>query len=196
MNLPDTAPLSPEQYEELLAKQDWASLSKSLTKFAWNKTHRRSWEEAEDLAQSAIRRVFDARLQRWNPKTQPNVFWFLGNIVANLVKDERRKFKGGRVETPHDHEGLDSLAPEAVDATDEVLARRQRAALIVRGLEQRVASDRPCALVLAAFQAEVDDPREQASSTGLAVQTVYNARSRLRALAIELAQTFDRGTLQ
>jgi DNA-directed RNA polymerase specialized sigma24 family protein len=196
MNLPDTALLSSDQYEELLAKQDWASLSKSLTKFAWNKTHRRSWEEAEDLAQSAIRRAFDARLQRWNPKTHPNVFWFLGNIVMSLVKDERRKFKGGRVEVPHDHESLDGLAPEAVDATDEVLARRQRAALIVRELEQRVALDRPCALVLAAFQAEVDDPREQASSTGLAVPTVYNARSRLRALATELAQTFDRGTLQ
>ncbi len=198
MNLPDTHALSPEQYDDLLANQDWASLTKRLTQFAYRKIHKRSWEEAEDIAQTAIRRAFDPKCQRWNPKAQPNVFWFLGNVAQGVIANRRRKLKTGRVETPHDHQGLDELAEsaDAIDATDEVLARRHRAALIVRELARQVAAERACALVLAAFQAEIDDPREQAASTGLAMQAVYNARSKLRALVTQIAQTFDQGTLQ
>jgi hypothetical protein len=81
-----------------------------------------------------------------------------------------------------------------VDATDDVMARRQRARLIVLELERRVATDRAASRVLAAFRAEIDDPRAQAESAGLALRAVYNARSKLRALATEIAQTFDRGT--
>ena len=195
MNLPDTHALSRTQYEDLLANQDWATLSKRLTEFAYRKINRRSWEEAEDIAQTAIRRAFDPELQRWNPKAQPNVFWFLGNVAQGVIANRRRQLKSGRVETLYDQEGLDDLAPEAIDATDEVLARRHRAVLIVRELARQVATDRACALVLGAFQAEIDDPREQAASTGLAMQAVYNARSKLRARVTQIAQTFDQGTL-
>jgi hypothetical protein len=196
MNLPDTQALSPTQYEDLLASQDWASLSKRLTEFAYRKIHRTSWPEAEDIAQTAIRRAFDAKRQRWNPKAQPNVFWFLGNVVQGEIANRRRKRKSGRVEALYEQEDLEELAPEAIDATDEVLARRQRAALIVRELERRVQNDRACRAVLAAYQAEVDDPQEQARGADLTMQAVYNARAKLRALAMQIAQTFDQGTLQ
>jgi DNA-directed RNA polymerase specialized sigma24 family protein len=194
MNLPDTLPLSPAQYESLLASQDWATLSKRLTEFAYRKIHKRSWEEAEDIAQTAIRRAFDPKSRRWNPKAQPNVFWFLGNVAQGVIANRRRQLKSGRVETLYEHEGLDQLAPEAIDATDEVLARRHRAALIVRELARQVATDRACVLVLGAFQAETDDPREQSASTGLGMQAVYNARSKLRATVTQIAQTFDQGS--
>jgi hypothetical protein len=196
MNLPDTQFMSPEQYDDLLAKQDWASLSQRLTEFAWRKIHKRSWEEAEDIAQTAIRRAFDPKCRRWNPKAQPSVFWFLGNMVGGIIANHRRRLKGGRIETLYDQEGLEDLAPEAIDATDATLARRQRATLIVRELERRVAADRACTLVLAAYQAEVDDPREQAERAVLAMQAVYNARSKLRALAAQIAQIFDQGSMQ
>jgi DNA-directed RNA polymerase specialized sigma24 family protein len=193
MSLPDTTTLSPDEYEALLASQDWATLARRLTEFAWRKIGRTSWEDAEDLAQTAIQRAFDARYQRWSPKTQPNLFWYLGGLVHGLISNRRQK-KARAVEVLHDHEDLDALAPEAIDATDDVMARRQRARLIVLELERRVATDRAASRVLAAFRAEVDDPRAQAESAGLALQAVYNARSKLRALATEIAQTFDRGT--
>src|ERR1700683_832490 len=104
MNVPDTREMAPEQYEDLLMQQDWKSLSNRLTEFAYRKLHRTSWEEAEDLAQTAIRRVFDPSCQRWNAKAQPNLFWFLGNMIPGLIANRRRKRKGGRVETPYDHE--------------------------------------------------------------------------------------------
>ena len=40
----------------------------------------------------------------------------------------------------------------------------------------------------------MDDPRAQALGANLALQAVYNARSKLRALAQKIAQTFDEGS--
>jgi hypothetical protein len=194
MNLPDTRAMSPEEYDELLANQDWASLLRRLTEFAWRKIHKSSWEEAEDIAQTAVRRAFDPSCQRWNPSAQPNVFWFLGNMVGGIVANRRRKLKTGRVDVLYDQEDLEELAAEAVDASDDVMARRERARLIVLELKRRIATDRAALAVLAAFEAEIDDPKEQALAAGVAMQAVYNARSKLRALATEIAQTFDRGT--
>jgi DNA-directed RNA polymerase specialized sigma24 family protein len=195
MNLPDTTALSQDAYDDLLAEQDWTSLSKRLTEFAWRNISRTSWEDAEDLAQTAIKQVFDARYQRWNPKRQPNLFWFLGHLVNGLISNRRQKNRKGVV-VLHEQEDLEEMQPEAVDATDEVLARRQRASLIVRELERQAATDRGCTAVLAAFAAEIDDPEEQVKATGLTLKAVYKGRSKLRALALEIAQTFDRGTLQ
>jgi nitroreductase len=117
-------------------------------------------------------------------------------MIPGLIANRRRKWKAGRVETPYAHEDLDALASEAVDATDEVMGRRQRARLIVEELKRRVATDRAATLVLAAFEAEIDDPQEQARAADLSMQSVYNARTKLRTLAREIAQTFDRGSLQ
>jgi DNA-directed RNA polymerase specialized sigma24 family protein len=183
--------MSPEEYDDLLAGQDWASLSKRLTELAWRKIHKRSWEDAEDIAQTAIRRVFDPSCQRWNPKTQPNIFWFLGNMVPGVIANERRKRRAGRVETPYEHEDLEELATDRIEATDVAMARRERAWNIVEELRKQVATDRAAAAVLAAFEDEIDDPQAQAEATGLAMQAVYNARSKLRALATKIAQTYD-----
>jgi DNA-directed RNA polymerase specialized sigma24 family protein len=195
MNQPETTAMSPDEYEALLESQDWSTLSQRLTEFAWRKIGCTSWEDAEDLAQGAIQRAFDPRYQRWSPKAQPNIFWFLGSLVNGAVSNLRQK-KARGVEILHGQEDLEELAPEAVDATDDVMARRERARLIVAELGRRVATDRACVRVLAAFAAEIDDPHAQADSTSLALQAVYNARSKLRRLATEIAQTFDRGTLQ
>ena len=196
MTIPDTHEMSPEQYDDLLEGQDWKALSKRLTEFAWRKIHKRSWEDAEDIAQTAIRRTFDAKCQRWNPKAQPDLFWFLGNMVPGIIANERRRQRSGRAETPYDHEDLEELATERVEATDETMARRERARQIVVELKTQVAGDRAAAAVLAAYEDEIDSPHAQAEAAGLAIQAVYNARSKLRALATQIAQTLDRGTLQ
>jgi DNA-directed RNA polymerase specialized sigma24 family protein len=196
MNLPDTATLSREQYEDLLANQDWESLSKRLTEFAWRKIHKTSWEDAEDIAQTAIRRAFDPKCQRWNPKAQPNIFWFLGNVVPGIIANNRRKRRAGHVETLYDQDDLEELAPDAIDATDDVMARRERARLIIEELKLQVATDRACAAVLLAYEEEIDAPAEQSQVAGLTMQAVYNARTKLRALAQKIAQTFDEGMLQ
>jgi DNA-directed RNA polymerase specialized sigma24 family protein len=195
MNLPDTTGLSQDDYEDLLAEQDWTSLTTRLTEFAWRNIARTSWEEAEDIAQDAIKQVYDPRYQRWNPKAQPNFFWFLGHLVNGLISNRRQKNRRNVV-VLHDQEDLEEMQPEAIGATDEVLARRQRASLIVAELERRAATDRGCAAVLAAFAREIDAPEEQVEATGLWLKAVYKARYKLRALALEIAQTFDRGTLQ
>ena len=193
MNPPDTPAMSQDEYEDLLAGQDWHALSRRLAEFVYRQINRTSWEDAEDIAQTAIQHAFDARYQRWNPKTQPNIFWFLGHLAYGEVSNRAQKKKRS-VEILHDQEDLEELAAEAVDATDEVMARRQRARLIVAELERQVATDRACTLVLAAFAAEIDDPRAQAESAGLTLQAVYNARSKLRAKAAQIAQTFDEGS--
>ncbi|MGO8997788.1 MAG: RNA polymerase sigma factor [Polyangiaceae bacterium] len=193
MTPPDTTAMSPDEYEDLLAQQDWNSLAKRLTEFVYRKINRTSWEDAEDIAQSAIQQMYDARYQRWNPKKQPNIFWFLGHVAYGLISNRAQKKKRS-VEILHDQEDLEELASEAIDATDDVMARRERAKLIVAELERQVATDRGCRLVLAAFEAEIDDPPAQAESTGLTLQAVYNARHKLRALATEIAHTFDQGS--
>jgi DNA-directed RNA polymerase specialized sigma24 family protein len=192
MNLPDTGTLSPDEYDALLADQDWHSLSRRLTEFAYRKINRTSWEDAEDLAQSAVRQVFDPSHQRWNPKAQPNIFWFLGHVVHGLISNRRKKNLRDIV-VLSEQEDLEELHPEAIEGTDEVMARRERARLIVEELG-RQAKERTCALVLAAFTAEIDDPRAQSESTKLTMQEVYNARHKLRALALAIAHTFDAGS--
>jgi DNA-directed RNA polymerase specialized sigma24 family protein len=195
MDVVDTGALSEEDYEELLANQDWASLSKRLTEFAFRKLGKASRADAEDVAQIAMRRAFDPRYQRWNPRKQPDIFWFLGSLVRNELAN-RRRARRGRVEIPHDHEELDALASEAVGATDDAMISRERARRVLAELERRTSTDGACAAVLATFRDEIDDPNEQAARTGRTLKAVYNARSRLRALATEIARDVDQETLQ
>ena len=123
MSLPDTEPLSAAAYDDLLAQQDWASLSKRLTAFAFRKLGKTSPADAEDAAQAAIRQVFDPRYQRWSPRKQPDLFLFLGSLVNGILSNQRR-LKRTKVETLYEQEDLEELAPGAIDLTDEQLAKR------------------------------------------------------------------------
>ena len=193
MTPPDTTAMSPDEYEDLLAQQDWNSLAKRLTEFVYRKINRTSWEDAEDIAQSAIQQMYDARYQRWNPKKQPNIFWFLGHVAYGLIANRAQKKKRS-VEISTTRRTSRSSPPRRFDATDDVMARRERAKLIVAELERR---SRPTG------GAGSCSPRSRRRSTtrprrprapGCTLQAVYNARHKLRALATEIAHTFDQGS--
>ena len=196
MNLPDTHALSPTQYEDLLANTGLGDpVRRSLTEFAYRKInkavvgggggHRADRDPAARLTQmSAV-----------EPEGATERLLVSGDVAQGVIANRRRQLKSGRVEDalrpgrprrarPRSHRrDRRSPRPSPPRRAHRARARRQ------------VATDRACALVLRAFQAEIDDPREQAATTELAMQAVYNARSKLRATVTQIAQTFDQGTL-
>jgi hypothetical protein len=80
--------------EEALSKissKEWGEISVKLTRYAFIRLRKTSWETAEEIAQDAITRVLDRAHNAWNRELYPELFDYLGSAVNGRVANELRR---------------------------------------------------------------------------------------------------------
>ncbi|MGO8995144.1 MAG: sigma factor [Polyangiaceae bacterium] len=177
--------------------QDWETLRERLTAFAHRRTHKRSWELAEDLAQTAIADLI-TRPETWDPEKEPLIKHLAKRVIGLASNDWSRKrtalevlFRPG--------EGEDGgEAPDVEheeDAIEDVLDRRRVAARFRAGLDELVAGDEDAAVVVAQMAEGRDTPAAIAKASGLPLARVRDARRRVfyhsKAVAEQMSDAID-----
>jgi DNA-directed RNA polymerase specialized sigma24 family protein len=77
--------------EAALKNQDWADLSRRLTRYAKARLRGSSLATAEEIAQQAIMQLLDPAYASWDRERHPDVFDCLGHIVNGLVVNHFRR---------------------------------------------------------------------------------------------------------
>jgi len=162
---------------------DWSRSSKRLTAFAhWRLGSRGTWEDAEDLANEAITRVFSPDYKAWDPATEPDLLRHLGSVVNGLISNRSRT---AREELAGDALGEDGAAPRREVHRTEGGASWADGRIFATEILERVATavegDK---LVSKVFWLEVEgvaEPKDQASRLSRPIRDIYNARRRLEA---------------
>jgi DNA-directed RNA polymerase specialized sigma24 family protein len=138
--------------------------------------HRLSLEDAEQLAQEAICRIFAVDYARYEPDTHGDVLRFLGSILNGLVANQRRHEAYGTswlvasdvlVESHSSPEEHAMLAEHGRLALAKLRRRAKRDVLVMR-------------LVEAILFDGIHGPAEQAKHLGVRVEAIYEAWRRLR----------------
>jgi DNA-directed RNA polymerase specialized sigma24 family protein len=153
---------------------DWKAVSKRLFAYALRR-HRLSPEDAEQIAQEAIRRFFDPAYSRYAPEAHGDVLRFLGSVVNGIVVNQRRR----RHERPASTFALDALIDSAPSPEDRA-ADAEHARAIVAVLMNRTQDDRIARRVLEIMSQGISKPAEQAAELAVPIAEVYLARRRLK----------------
>jgi DNA-directed RNA polymerase specialized sigma24 family protein len=98
-----------DDYNDLLRRQDWAALSRRLTRYAHTALKGKSWADAEDVASEVITRVFDPKRRAWDRERHPEIFDHLAWDLRDHVLPNRRKKRSTRAEVPHHHAALERI---------------------------------------------------------------------------------------
>jgi RNA polymerase sigma factor (sigma-70 family) len=177
-----------------LRGQDWEKLRAQLTAFAHRHTRRRSWELAEDLAQTAIADV-TTRPEGWDPAKEPLLKHLAKRVISAASNDWSRKRTALEVLfTPSEGEEAPDAEDEQ-DAIEDVIDRRRVAARFRAGLDELVAGDEDAAIVVAEMAEGRDTPAAIAKASGLPLARVRDARRRVfyqaKALAKQMGDAID-----
>jgi DNA-directed RNA polymerase specialized sigma24 family protein len=170
---------TPKNIERLRAMEasEWRSLSLRLTKYA-RACLQKHWAQAEDVAQDAIADLFDPDIPGWDPEKHPDLFVFLAASVRALAMAQRR----GYAETQRrriSEERMEKRGP-TVESTEAILARDERAYLIIERIRANMGTKDPKARsVLDLLEAQVFTMAEQAEHMGCTMDEVRSARRRL-----------------
>ena len=157
------------------AGTDWTAITRRLVLLAVHR-HRLSLEDAEQIAQDAVCRFFDAEYVRYEPDTHGDVARFLGSIVNGLVVNHRRHDahgtawlvgSAGLVDTQPSPEEHAMLAEHGRHALAKLRRRTKRDVLVMR-------------LVEAILFDGIHGPTEQAKHLGVRIKDIYEAWRRLR----------------
>ena len=201
--VPDRTTFPAMTAQEALRTQNWARVSKQLTMFAFRHTGKRSWANAEDLAQQAIADAY-ARADGWDPAKQPLMahlcrrVWGLATnsyhhkrssfevAMQSALKSYGVSYDGGRKE-------IDARSSD--DPLDEVVDRQRLAAAYRTQLAQRLAGDETAMLVLSLLLEGTDTPLDQAKASGVPHARLAEARRRVfhhaKKVSKELADEID-----
>ncbi len=125
--------------------------------------------DAEDLAQSTFLAVFEPTRRRWDPKAEPNIFYFRCSTAMSVIANWRRS-RGRRHARPFDHEGIETLeemgaVAVSVPTTEEALAARERAALAIARVEARIVKDSGCREIFALEQGGIEVAKNKCASS-------------------------------
>jgi DNA-directed RNA polymerase specialized sigma24 family protein len=169
-----------EAYRAMLAEQNWGDLSKRLTRYAF-KHGKDHWErftmaDAEDVAQEAIRELFDpATPIRWDPASEPNLYYFLKRPVKRIINTR------GVARARHALRASQVAAEFAMTAAEQEAARKRRrlGERRIELLRAELADDPNALTVLDCLEQGFDDIKETARLTHLAPNLVRNARLRI-----------------
>lgn len=168
-------------------KLEWDRLFTRLTRWAYVCTRRRSYELAEEIAQTALTQVLDPFYVEWDPEREPDLFDHLCNVARGIISNRRRKRALAR-EVAIDAEALEDM-PIAGDANPErELSSRQEANTLADKLGTAFANDTLVTKIVALAVDGVTTPREQAEATGAPIEDVRNARKRLFRAAADVAR--------
>src|SRR5262249_42324668 len=155
----------------------------ALSKWCFIAIRKRSWEEAQDVAQKAIEQLLDPRYKAWDPKSEPRVFRHLINVARGIISNARR-LRASR-ETATEDEKLEAALGATNDGEDEEarVASRAHARHAVRELAEltgRADGDPLEQEVMALYAEEIVELDEQARVLGRPKHDVRNARRRLQ----------------
>ncbi len=166
--------------DEQLRAQDWDDIAFRLTGFAHEYTRRRSWEMAEELAQEAIARAYEAGrkssvYQPWDPAKQPLMDYLISRVISLASNEVRAKRNG--CEVALDYEAWQVASNQA--NADEVLDKRGYAMRFCEVLRAELAGDELALRVLALMQADHITEGELAKELGVPIKEVKAARQRI-----------------
>jgi hypothetical protein len=176
--------------DERFRGADWTKLQAKLTAFAHRRTRRRSWELAQDLAQTAIADVI-TRPETWDPAKEP-LLKHLAKRVIGLASNEwsRKKTALEVLFAPTEDEDAPDTEQEE-DAIEDVLDRRRVAARFRARLDEQVAGDEDAAVVVAQMAEGRDTPASIAKASGVPIERVRDARRRVFYQARVIAEEMD-----
>lgn len=165
--------------DNFLASVDWGEVAVRLTAFALSRLDRLDManpEDAQDLAQEAIQRVFDPKYRNWSPSAPSlkELMKHLGSKVNGIVANRQRSRDRRGVVAPLD-------APNIASST--TTDGRQDLDDLVYVLLDRLDGDDDACTVLDLFLKDVDKAAEQANTLQWPTSKVYEARRRIRAAA-------------
>jgi DNA-directed RNA polymerase specialized sigma24 family protein len=175
--------------DSILREQDWEAISARLTALAYNQLREKSWHRAEDLAQEAIARAFEAghrssHYKPWDPTRQPLINYLISRVIYQ-IRDEMRSRRNA-CEVALDYEA-ELVASDAALA-DELLDRRGFAVRFSDTLFAYLTED-PVARRIAELMADgVVTQGELAQETGHSIAEIKAARKRLFRLADRVTQ--------
>lgn len=170
---------------------DWKDITKRLTLYAHTCIHRKSWAEAEDIAQNTIVAFYDGGSATWDREKHPDVFDHLAMVVRDGTSN-RRRLKSRRKTDLVDEEVLDAHEASTKSPEDE-LAEHDELAAVVSDLAKDFAKDGDCLELLGCFEDGIDGAQEQAEKTGFRIERIRNARKRFFRVSGALRKKHDGG---
>lgn len=173
-----------------LRQQDWNDLYLRLYTFAKRRTQ--STDDARDLAQSAITRLF-AFDSKWDPQKQPDVFSFLTSVVNSLAYNARKNAASRNLSIDDGAAGQEmaarladpNLTPEDAQSIHDIYARR------LERLRARLADDPDAARLLELTLEGADKPAELKRVTGMSDDKLQAVRKRMQRAALHVARHPD-----
>src|SRR5258708_39309584 len=93
----------------VVSEKEWASLFTRLTRWAYVCMRKRSFEVAEDVAQTAITHVLDPHYKEWDPDREPDIFDHLCNVARGIISN-RRQLRAQRREVATDPEAIAEMS--------------------------------------------------------------------------------------
>jgi len=181
---------------EVIEKLDWVKLRKGLFVFC-RRRHGLSIDDADDVSQQALCRVFNKKLPGWDPHRYPTIQEWLGSIVNGLVSNRRRNVASASERlagesmpegNPEFHGGGVSNAPSP---PDEAAITADRARKAVSRVLEMVAGDELAEGVVMQMVAGVDTARDQAEALQVDVAKIYRAREKVTAAAAQVSKILE-----
>jgi DNA-directed RNA polymerase specialized sigma24 family protein len=157
------------------AGTNWNKVYEHLVAYATGH-HRLTLEDAEQVAQEALRRFFDPTYALYEPATHGDILRYLGSLVNGIVVNQYRRHASAAdwfvgAGGPRESEG----SPE-----DYAIAA-EHAHLVLEKLMDRTARDPLAQQLLRVTLDGVHGAAEQAKCLGVPVEHVYQARRRVKA---------------
>lgn len=161
---------------------NWPEVGRKLTLFAHACIKRRSWEDAQDLAQQAIMQLYDDHHAPWDPTQEPDLFLHLADVVRGLASNKRRvqETKRVRLVSEENWDAIEDKVSAGGATPESALAAHQLVARTLSGLREKLkATDEDARVVVDQFALGNDEAKEQAAATGLSIEAVRSARRRV-----------------
>jgi hypothetical protein len=175
------------------SEHDWPRLKAQLTAYAFGRTGRRSWDRAEDYAQSAITQFLE-RPESWDPARDSVLKHLCKRVIGIMSNDWHRKRSSFEVAmTPRKLRELE--VDEGGEPADELLDRRRLAAQFRARLEERLAGDEIALTIVLLMTEGFATPKALENASGLKEAQVGEARRRIfyhaKIVSKELGEAMD-----
>ncbi len=173
--------------------REWMRLKGQLTAYAFGRTGRRSWDRAEDYAQSAITQ-FLGHSELWEPERESILKHLCKRVIGIMSNDWHRKRSSFEVAMlPQKLRELE--VDDGGEPADEVLDRRRLAAQFRARLEERLAGDEVALTVIVLMTEGIATPKALENASGLKEAQVGEARRRVfyhaKIVSKELGEAMD-----
>jgi len=172
---------------------EWARLKGQLTAYAFGRTGRRSWDRAEDYAQSAITQYLE-NPRLWDPARESILKHLCKRVIGIMSNDWHRKRSSFEVAMlPRKLRELE--VDDGGEPADEVLHRRRLAAQFRERLEERLAGDEIALTIVVLMTEGIHTPAGLENASALKPAQIGEGRRRIfyhaKIVANELGELLD-----